>query len=140
MAFSKKLDVELNLVILFTKISVLFIRPRKSLMTQNRNVWVSCLWLRFSKGHRTGYIWAHKNMKTNDNGFDNLKNPDRINNYLTSTYTKGKYILNAWLYYCLNGWFRVILNSYHITLENSIIYWYWPMLKIFCVLNAAVIV
>ena len=140
MAFSKKLDVELNLVILFTKISALFIRPRKSLMTQNRNVWVSCLWLRFSKGHRTGYIWAHKNMKTNDNGFDNLKNPDRINNYLTSTYTKGKYILNAWLYYCLNGWFRVILNSYHITLENSIIYWYWPMLKIFCVLNAAVIV
>ena len=71
------------------------------------DVWVSCLWLRFSKGHRTGYIWAHKNMKTNDNGFDNLKNPDRINNYLTSTYTKGKYILIAWLYYCLNGWFRV---------------------------------
>ena len=72
------------------------------------DVWVSCLWLRFSKGHRTGYIWAHKSMKTNDNSFDNFKNPDRINNYLTSTYTKGKYILIAWLYYCLNGWFRVI--------------------------------
>ena len=71
------------------------------------DVWVSCLWLRFSKGHRTGYIWAHKSMKTNDNSFDNFKNPDRINNYLTSTYTKGKYILIAWLYYCLNGWFRV---------------------------------
>ena len=51
-------------------------------------------------------------MKTNDNSFDNFKNPDRINNYLASTYTKAKYILIACLYYCLNGWFRVF--RYHI--------------------------
>ena len=103
-----KLDMELHLVILFTKKLIVIHSSYEELDDTKWDVWVSYLWLRFSKGHRTGYIWAHKSMKTNDNSFGNFKNPDRINNYLTSTYTKGKYILIAWLYYCLNGWFRVI--------------------------------
>ena len=86
------------------------------------DVWVLCLWLRFSKGHRTGYIWAHKSMKTNDNSFVNFQNPDRINNYLTSTYTKGKYILIAWLYYCLNGWFRALSHSQIWKFNNLLIF------------------
>ena len=107
LAFLKS-DMELNLAILFTKKPIVIHSSYEELDDTKWDVWVSCLWLRFSKGHRTGYIWAHKSMKTNDNGFDNFENPDRINNHLTSTYTKGKYILIAWLYYCLNGWFRVI--------------------------------
>ena len=135
-----KLDMELNLDILFIKKLVVIHSSYEELDDTKWDVWVLCLWLRFSKGHRTGYIWAHKSMKTNDNSFDNFKNPDRINNYLTSTYTKGKYILIAWLYYCLNGWFRAILHLSHSQIwkfNNLLIF---TNKKMFPVLNAAVIV